>query len=266
MACVFVGCLGIADLSSARAQQSNATENSATESEVVDPLRLPVDKKIAREIAGLIPQLGSPDFSERKTATQQLIEISATALPQLRSAYLETKDLEVRLRIEQIVHTIYFDYYVFNKNGFLGIRMQYTSLPNLPNNPTIPKEGPGLKVSSVIDNTGAKRAGLRQGDIIVRLDGQPLPGDGADVVNAFSAAIRERRPGGGMELTVARGGKTLDVQVTLGRCPEYLARGQTGQGVRGTTDIWVQTRDRFPIWWTENFRPEHDPPSAPAQP
>lgn len=60
----------------------------------------------------------------------------------------------------------------------------------------------------------AAAAGLQADDVIVGLEGQPLSS-----MDAFAAAIRQKKPGDVVTLRVLRGGQPQDVQVTLSERP-----------------------------------------------
>jgi len=79
----------------------------------------------------------------------------------------------------------------------------------------------GIYVSRVFPDSPADRAGVRAaslrrpGDIILAVDGRPVSSV-ADMVEYLNT----RRPGDRVELTVFRGGRTVDLQVTLDPWPE----------------------------------------------
>lgn len=72
----------------------------------------------------------------------------------------------------------------------------------------------GALVQSVSEGSPAARAGLREGDVIVEFDGEPIR-----TVEDLFAAIRQRDPGQTVELTIVRDGKRQTLEVTLGRLP-----------------------------------------------
>lgn len=254
---VFAGVFGVLPgLVWAQAQADLTTSRSGARWRVDAPVsteefELPIDEESAARIDAQIARLGSPAYRERDAATAALIDIGAPALPQLRRAYDDADELEVRMRLEEIVHAAYFDYHVFNRYGFLGVLMRSYS-PGLVRNVKLPEGTVGLIAAQVIKDTGAQRAGMKQKDVIIALDGEPLQGSGQRILDLFSASIRARRPGALMQLKVVRGSKVLDIQATLGRCPEKLARKGT---VRGTSQEFRQTEKRFPYWWNHHFRP-----------
>ena len=89
------------------------------------------------DIAALIRALADPAFSKRTDATRKLCAIGLPAFARLREAYHNTDQLEVRLRIERIVHTAYMDHYLYHPNAFLGVaQARYT--PNSDDDPRIP--------------------------------------------------------------------------------------------------------------------------------
>jgi putative serine protease PepD len=68
----------------------------------------------------------------------------------------------------------------------------------------------GALLTSVQANTPASKAGLKEGDLITKVNGTAV--DGADTL---SAAIREHKPGDQITLTYVRGGQTSTVTVSL---------------------------------------------------
>ncbi|WP_080237460.1 Do family serine endopeptidase [Spirosoma rigui] len=94
------------------------------------------------------------------------------------------------------------------QRGYLGI------LP-IELNSTIAKEkgakvGRGIYVQEVVDNGAAKTAGLQPGDVIVKMEGQPLDSDAQ-----MREIIGRRRPGDAVTVTVNRNGTERDFKVEL---------------------------------------------------
>jgi len=83
----------------------------------------------------------------------------------------------------------------------------------------------GAVVSEVLENSPAEKAGMKARDIIVAIDGQPLPHFRPDhvVVDYVEHEIARRRPGDTLGLTVLRGNDRLELKVVLGDEPK-LAR------------------------------------------
>ncbi|MFZ0863973.1 MAG: SpoIIE family protein phosphatase [Candidatus Sulfotelmatobacter sp.] len=79
-----------------------------------------------------------------------------------------------------------------------------------------------LEVSDVVPNSAAGRAGLRPGDRIIAVNGQPLTTD-----RPYTATWRNARPGDRVQLTVARTGVPAQFEVTAtfrARTPGHTTR------------------------------------------
>ncbi len=222
-------------------------------------LRLPVDDRTAVEIDRMIAKLGSADYASREAATDTLLSIGATAFGKMRDAYRESDDLEVRLRIEGVVKMSYLTHHVFSKTGFLGMQRGRT-FPSHDDDPRIPEGNYGVVIDRVLPDTGAERAGLKKGDIIIELDGAPLEGVGNELFLNFSAIIRKTGPGEQLNLTILRTDDgVFEVTATLGPVQQ-----NSFTTVAGMNEIIPAVNDRFDIWWERYFRGTSA--SASAQP
>ena len=241
------------DASGQRPTAPRSSGDVATEDVVSDELfHLPVDEELADRIDAIIVRLDDPIYDDREKATQELIEIGASAFSRLRDAYRDTDTFELHLRIERIVYAGYFNFHVYDGNGFLGISMQTYPAVRIPIK-GVPKDTVGVVVVKIIEKTGAERAGVKKHDVIVAVDGHPLKGVGNNLLNNLSERIRSKRPGHGIKLEVLRGSRRLTFDVTLGRCPPKQAKGN----VRGTSDLYRKAARSFPVWWATYF--ENDP-------
>jgi len=72
----------------------------------------------------------------------------------------------------------------------------------------------GAQIAEVTNGSPADEAGLKQGDVITKVDGKQA-GSADDV----RRAVAEREPGDKLELTVRRDGETKTVTATLGKRP-----------------------------------------------
>jgi hypothetical protein len=234
--------------------QEPARQPSVTQEDPVDApeFRLSVDKETAAEIDELIPMLGVASYQTRERATARLIEIGVVAFAKLREAYQQSDDLEVRLRIERIVRTVYIDYHVYAQKGFLGVAVQ-PYWPVGEDDPPLPAGRPAVRLVRVIGGTAADRGDLQVEDVVIAIDGEPLRGAGLEVVDDFSGRIAEHPPGGRLAFTIYRGQELRHVEITLGRCPPEIAR----QGsVRAINEGLQAVGERFRSWWPKYFHPD----------
>jgi serine protease Do len=68
----------------------------------------------------------------------------------------------------------------------------------------------GFRLERVIDGGPAFRAGLRDGDIITRINGEPIPDS-----DSFTEAVSQTRPGEQLTLEVQRAAERWNVEVTV---------------------------------------------------
>lgn len=224
------------------------TPPPGAKSDLEEALAEPVDEQLAAQINSALAMLGSPSFKEREAATSRLIEIGPQAFSRLRTAYDESDELEVRLRIETIVREAYFRFHVFERNGFLGISQNRIPVVS-DDDERIQPGHVGIKVQNVIKDTAAERAELKKGDVIIALDGEPITVSGVQATVVFGESIRVRRPGARLTLTVLRGPTDLEVEVTLGSRPRLYYRNQ---GL--VTQMLDHFRQQFGGFWVKHFR------------
>jgi len=72
----------------------------------------------------------------------------------------------------------------------------------------------GAEVTSVGDGTPASKAGLKEGDVIVAVNGAPV-----DSADSLIGHVREKTAGDEVTLTVLRDGKSVEVKATLAAKP-----------------------------------------------
>jgi M6 family metalloprotease-like protein len=92
----------------------------------------------------------------------------------------------------------------------------------------------GMKVASITPGGGADKAGIKSGDVIVKLDGKPLEGD-----DGFRTAVSGKRPGDVVTVFLKRGAEELELRATLGS--DTVGGGRFGG--RGGASGWD---DRLP--------------------
>ncbi len=94
--------------------------------------------------------------------------------------------------------------------GWLGVAVE--DLPSQAG--TARRRNLGVGIATVDPRGPAARAGLQGGDILLAINGTAIDSS-HDLIKAVSATP----PGSAVSLTVRRGGKTLDVSVTVGHRP-----------------------------------------------
>jgi serine protease Do len=77
----------------------------------------------------------------------------------------------------------------------------------------------GVRVTQVFPKSSAEKAGLKEGDLLLKLDGEKIAVSRAKDEERFFDAIRDRRVGGKVDLTVLRDGQTLTLAADLEREP-----------------------------------------------
>jgi serine protease Do len=115
------------------------------------------------------------------------------------------------------------------QRGYLGVSLQAVD-EDLAPAIGIPKDS-GELVRSVVPNTPGARAGLQQGDVIVKVNGQQVTPD-----QTVSYLVANTPVGAKIPLEIVRAGKRATVYVTVGERPteEQLAKITGGDSV--TTD------------------------------
>lgn len=90
------------------------------------------------------------------------------------------------------------------------------------------KDTHGVLVGDVQKGTPGEKAGLKQGDVIVELDGKPI-----DDIGSFRNSVAMKAPSSKINLTVIRDGQRVVVAATLDKLPENgtTAAAETSQSL-----------------------------------
>lgn len=220
-----------------------------------DPFELPPDKHAEDEAESFISLLSVPDYHDRERATSELIRIGIRGFRKLRDAYVTTLDPEVKWRIERIVKTAYMDDLVYDRNGFLGIQQDTRFFPTSESDERIPVGHIGINVSKVIPDTAAWTAGVQDQDVIIMINGEPVPNMGQQSAERFGESIRTRGPGAKITLTIIRGNDEIEIEAILGRRPKEMYNGAS----EAINDMLAQARDQYDAWWKRYFvQPQED--------
>jgi serine protease Do len=124
--------------------------------------------------------------------------------------------------------------------GYLGLYPQDVT-PALAKEFGLSKPG-GALVSGLKPDAPAARAGLKNGDVILELNGQPI-----ESANDLRLRISQTAPGSSVKLEISRSGKTQDVDVTLAELPPdksaEQAPGESGSGGLDGVNVQELTPD-----------------------
>ena len=123
--------------------------------------------------------------------------------------------------------------------GYLGVHIQDVT-------PALAKQfgltqGGGVLIGDVSPDTPAAKAGLKKGDVITDVNGQPV-----NAANQLQVQISQMAPGSAVKMKVWRDGKAQDVSVTLGELPEKADQaepGETSEGALQGVDVQNLTAD-----------------------
>ena len=77
----------------------------------------------------------------------------------------------------------------------------------------------GVRITQVYAGSAAEAAGLRVGDILLRLEGQAIPASRPEDVEVLSSMVRQYAVGAVVKLDVVRDGRPLTVEVRLAPSP-----------------------------------------------
>lgn len=108
------------------------------------------------------------------------------------------------------------------KHGVLGVYIQQVT-PALAKQFDLPRGTRGALVTKVMEGSAADKAGLKQGDVITAVNGQPIAG-----ADALSSYVGIRRVGTPLTLSVYRNGEKLTIRAKIGKAPK-------GSGIASVT-------------------------------
>ncbi len=94
------------------------------------------------------------------------------------------------------------------------------------------KDKKGVRITQIIPNSTAAKAGLEAGDIILKLDGTVIPVERERDANIFASMIREYPADEAVELAIRRGAESLII-----KCPLEIAPTPTKEFRKVTNDV-----------------------------
>jgi serine protease Do len=119
--------------------------------------------------------------------------------------------------------------------GYLGIYIQDVT-PEIAKAFGLQQAG-GALIGDVTPDTPAARAGLKKGDVVLKLNGEPV-----DSRNQLMLHISQMAPGTSVNLSVWHEGKMQDHTITLGELPDKAAKaeGEEASGSNALEGVEVQ--------------------------
>lgn len=185
--------------------------------------------------------LAHEQFQVRRDAYAKLREWSESyprfLLQTLAEAYRDQKDMEITIRLEELMKPLAEELFLALPSGFIGINMEWRFTDS----------GTGVGVAGVLDGHPGKAAGLQEGDIILALNEEPVAK--LESLEGFAARVAGLPPGTLILLEVLRGRNTLNIPLELGARPEHM------QGVQ-IAPRELQTR--YEAWLRELARQSDD--------
>ena len=113
----------------------------------------------------------------------------------------------------------------------------------------------GMRITKVYDNRSAEKAGLREGDIIIGLNGEDLDISYYDTSDVFPALLRKYEIGSEVDLTIVRKKERLHVTVELEESPKLPH--EMKKYIDNNLDVTVRdvaVIDRFNEAWNNEQR------------
>jgi len=98
------------------------------------------------------------------------------------------------------------------------------------------KADKGILIASVNDDSPAKKAGLKQGDVILKLNDEPIID-----IGSFRNRVALMPPGTSIKLTILRNGKHKTVNVKVGKASEEKQIAKAASHSSGEIGFTVQT-------------------------
>lgn len=176
------------------------------------PIALPV--AILAMFFSVLASAQQTGQSEKLPLPLEEVRMFTQALDRIRAAYVEPVDDEVLLEnairgmlagldphSSYLAATEYDNLQETTTGEFGGLGIE------------VGQENSYIRVISPIDDTPADRAGIQAGDLIIRIDGQPLQ----DVLPEEAAGMMRGEPGTDVTITIVRDGEPAPFDLTITR-------------------------------------------------
>jgi len=166
----------------------------------------------------LLEGLAAEDFKTRLDNQEKLLEWARSApdtgrTDDLYNRYLNSEDPEIRTRCLNVLRKLVEDQYLKDGKGYVGIVMGVAMVPK--------EDGEGLvenlRIDSIVPEGPADQAGMKVGDLILRVNGKILATP--NVMDSFKDLVQSKNPGEKVIIELKRAGQELKLTVTLGKLP-----------------------------------------------
>jgi serine protease Do len=119
--------------------------------------------------------------------------------------------------------------------GFLGVSLNRREVDKDMAESFGLKKPAGVLVAEIVKDSPAEEAGIKEGDIILKLDGREVEDN-----SSFRNKMALMAPGVKIVLTVFRDGKAREIKVTVAAFPEDIAVTETPSGLMQKLGLSVQ--------------------------
>lgn len=167
--------------------------------------------------AGPFADLKSEEFQKREAAQAELVDWARlqpeAAMDALFQQSRVADNPEARERCLAILRELVNDEYSKDGEGFIGIEMRDEAL-------VLPEDAEPrgvIRVTNVVRDSAAAKAGLQQGDLILGFDDHVW--NEKLISLPFREKIRQLKPNSKITLNIVRNGQPMNLQVILGRRP-----------------------------------------------
>ena len=175
--------------------------------------------KSRKKVDDLLKKLGIDQWAEREKAQQTLLEHILNSPPEtidyliIRS--LQQEDPEISFRSKQVIQQFFFKsvYDPDRKQGFIGLQLMEVGRMIINK-----KEFEPIRVVTPQDGFPGKAAGIKQGDLILGIDGRICGRNFS--MNDFILYIASLKPGTEIELVLFTLGKVSPLKLKLAARPE----------------------------------------------
>jgi serine protease Do len=134
------------------------------------------------------------------------------------------------------------------ERGWLGVQIQEVT-PEIAAGLGLDKPE-GALVAAVTPDSPAAKAGIKQGDVIVGIDGKPI-----ERLKDLSLHVANQKAGTKVKMSVWRDGRTRELQASIGQMPQQLAQAgsssadqsETGKLGLALAPLTPELRQRFEL-------------------